>query len=167
MDFESSVDDTPFLERRKARVSDAVFIYPWFPSHLDAVMWAGPKIPEPITIDWLSSEFRSAVHWVWVDDDDTPQAMFKLIDKGHGRAHLTRFAIAPTMRGRGLASGMMQEIADEAYEAGADHLTLNVYHSNAPARRIYDKLGFQIVEENDSTGDIGGPSTHMRLDLEE
>ncbi|MGN6149204.1 MAG: GNAT family N-acetyltransferase [Rhizomicrobium sp.] len=161
------MSDTPFLERRKARASDAVFIYPWFSSHLDAVMWAGPKIPDPITVEWLSSEFRSAVHWVWVDDDDTPQAMFKLIDKGRGRAHLTRFAIAPAMRGKGLARGMMQEIADEAYEAGADHLTLNVYQSNAHARRIYDQLGFQIVEENDPNGDLGGPSTHMRLDLEE
>ncbi|HEY7976695.1 MAG TPA: GNAT family N-acetyltransferase [Rhizomicrobium sp.] len=160
------MDDTPFLDRRKARASDAVFIYPWFSSHLDAVMWAGPKIPDPLTVEWLSSEFRSAVHWVWVDDDDTPQAMFKLIDKGRGRAHLTRFAIAPAMRGKGLARGMMQEIADEAYEAGADHLTLNVYHSNAHARRIYDQLGFQLVEENDSTGDPGGPSVHMRLDLE-
>ena len=161
------MDETPFLERRKARASDAVFIYPWFASHLDAVMWAGPKIPEPITVEWLSSEFRFAVHWVWVDADDTPQAMFKLIDKGGGRAHLTRFAIAPTMRGKGLARGMMQEIADEAYEAGADHLTLNVYHSNAHARRIYDQLGFEVVVEIDPTGDQGGPSTHMRLDLED
>ena len=161
------MDETPFLERRKARTSDAVFIFPWFSSHLDAVMWAGPKIPEPITVEWLSSEFRSAGHWVWVDADDTPQAMFKLIDKGHGRAHLTRFAIAPAMRGKGLAAGLMQEIADEAYEAGADHLTLNVYRSNAHARRIYVQLGFQVVEENDSTGDPGGPSTHMRLNLEE
>jgi ribosomal protein S18 acetylase RimI-like enzyme len=66
-----------------------------------------------------------------------------------------------------LARGMMQEIADEAYEAGADHLTLNVYHSNTHARRIYEQLGFEVVEENDPTGDPGGPSVHMRLDLEE
>ena len=71
------------------------------------------------------------------------------------------------MRGKRLAAGLMHEIADEAYEAGADCLTLNVYDSNAHARRIYDKLGFKVVEENDSTGDPGGPSVHMRLDLED
>ncbi|MBS0272830.1 MAG: GNAT family N-acetyltransferase [Proteobacteria bacterium] len=159
--------DTPFLERRKARASDAVFIFPWFETHLNAVMWAGPKVADPLTVGWLAAEFKSEAHWVWVDEDDTPQAMFKLIDKGHGCAHLTRFAVAPSMRGKGLAAGLMQEIADEAYEAGADSLTLNVYDSNAHARRIYDRLGFKIVEENDSTGDPGGPSVHMRLELEE
>ena len=161
------MDETPFLERRKARASDAVFIYPWFSSHLDAVMWAGPAVSDPITVEWLSAEFRSAVHWVWVDEDDTPQAMFKLLNPDPGRAHLTRFAIAPAMRGKGLADGMLQEIADEAYESGADYLTLHVYHTNARARRIYDRIGFRVVEENDSTGDPGGPSVHMRLDLED
>jgi ribosomal protein S18 acetylase RimI-like enzyme len=161
------VSDTPLFERRKARASDAVFIYPWFPVHLDAVMWGGPKLPDPLTVEWLAKEFQSAVHWVWVDEDDTPQAMFKLIDKGNGRAHLTRFGVAPALRGKGLAAGLMQEIADEAYEAGADHLTLNVYAGNPRARHIYEQLDFRVVEENDSTGDIGGPSTHMRLDLEE
>jgi len=161
------VSDTPFLERRKARASDAVFIFPWFETHMDAVMWAGPKVANPLTVEWLAAEFKAAPHWVWVDEDDTPQAMFKLIDKGLGRAHLTRFGISPALRGKGLAAGLMQEIADEAYEAGADHLTLNVYASNPRARHIYEQLDFRVVEENDSTGDIGGPSTHMRLDLEE
>lgn len=160
------MDETPLLERRKARASDAVFIYPWFPAHLDAVMWAGPKVPDPLTVEWLSSEFRSAVHWVWVDEDDTPQAMFKLLYPEPGRAHLTRFGVAPAMRGKGLARGLIEEIADEAYEAGANHLTLNVYASNPRARHIYDQLDFRVVEENDSTNDPGGPSVHMRLDLE-
>lgn len=160
------MDETPLLERRKARASDAVFIYPWFSSHLDAVMWAGPNVPDPLTVEWLSSEFRSAVHWVWVDEDDTPQAMFKLLYPERGRAHLTRFGVAPAMRGKGLARGLIEEIADEAYEAGADHLTLNVYHSNPRARHIYDQLDFYVVEENDSTNDPGGPSVHLRLDLE-
>lgn len=161
------MNETPLLERRKARASDAVFIYPWFPTHAEAVTWAGPKVPDPFTVEWLAKEFQSAVHWVWVDDDDTPQAMFKLIDKGRGRAHLTRFRISPALRGKGLAAGLMQEIADEAYEAGADHLTLNVYASNPRARHVYDQLGFRVEEENDPAGDLGGPSTHMRLDLED
>ena len=161
------MDDTPFFERRKARASDAVFVYPWFPTHADAVTWAGPLVPDPFTVEWLAKEFQTAVHWVWVDDDDTPQAMFKLLNPEPGRAHLTRFGIAPAMRGKGLAAGLMQEIADEAYEAGADHLTLNVYASNPRARHIYDKLGFYVVKENDPAVDPGGPSTHMRWDLED
>ena len=161
------MDDAPLLARRKARASDAMFIYSWFPAHADAVIWGGPKVPDPFTVEWLAKEFQIDPHWVWVDDDDTPQAMFKLIFHKPARAHLTRFGIAPAMRGKGLAAGLMQEIADEAYEAGADHLTLNVYASNPRARHIYDALGFRVVEENDPTGDLGGPSTHMRLDLED
>ena len=161
------MEETPLLERRKARAEDAAVVHSWFPSHTDAVIWGVPKVPDPFTADWLAKEFQRDVHWVWVDDDDTPQAMFKLIYKERGRAHLTRLGVAPAMRGKGLARGMMQEIADEAYEAGADHLTLNVYASNLRARHIYEQLGFEVVEENDPSGDLGGPSTHMRLELEE
>jgi ribosomal protein S18 acetylase RimI-like enzyme len=160
------LNDTPFLERRKALASDAAVVHSWFPTHLDAVIWAGPKVPDPFTAEWLAKEFKTDPHWVWVDDDDTAQAVFKLIYHDGGRAHLTRFGVAPAMRGKGLARGMMEEIADEAYEAGADHLTLNVYASNPRARHIYEQLGFVVVSENDPANDIG-PSTFMRLNLED
>jgi ribosomal protein S18 acetylase RimI-like enzyme len=161
------LDDAPFLERRKAQAFDAAAIVSWFPTHLDAVIWAGPKVADPLTVEWLGQEFKTDMHWVWVDDDDTPQAMFKLLYPEPGRAHLTRFGIAPAMRGKGLARGMMEEIADEAYEAGADYLTLHVYLSNPRARHIYDQMDFRVVEEIPGTDDPAGPSVRMRLDLDE
>jgi ribosomal protein S18 acetylase RimI-like enzyme len=157
----------PFLERRKARAEDADIVHSWFSTHLDAVMWAGPKVPDPFTAEWLAKEFKTDVHWVWVDDDDTPQAIFKLLYPEPGRAHLTRFGVAPAMRGKGLARGMIEEIADEAYEADADYLTLHVYLSNPRARHIYDEIDFYVVEELPGVDDSGGPSVRMRLDLEE
>ena len=160
------MSDTPFLERRKARPSDAEIVHTWFPTHLDAVIWAGPKVPNPLTAAWLAKEFKADTHWVWVDDDDTPQAMFVLRDRD-GCAHLARFGLAPAMRGKGLARGMIQEIADEAYEAGADCLTLKVYLNNARARHIYDEMGFRVIETFDGAGDPGGPGVRMRLELGE
>lgn len=161
------MDDTPFLDRRKAQASDAAAVHSWFPTHLDAVIWAGPKVADPFTVEWLAKEFHADPHWVWVDDDDTPQAVFKLLNPEPGRAHLTRFGIAPAMRGKGLARGMMQEIADEAYEAGADYLTLHVYLSNPRARHIYDELGFRVIADLTGEDDPAGPSVRMRLDLED
>lgn len=161
------MSDTPFLERRKARASDADVICSWFPTHPEAMLWAGPDVPDPVTPEWLAKEFKNSAHWVWVDDDDLPQAVFALLDPEPGRAHLARFGVGPKLRGKGLARGMLQEIADEAYEAGADCLTLNVYLSNPRARHIYEDMDFRVIEEFPGADDPCGPSVRMRLRLGE
>ncbi|WP_252952107.1 GNAT family N-acetyltransferase [Siccirubricoccus soli] len=45
-------------------------------------------------------------------------------------------------RGRGLALRLMQAAIARAREAGVQRLLLTVGHANAPARRLYDRLGF-------------------------
>ena len=55
---------------------------------------------------------------------------------------ITAFERSPD-GGKGLARGMIQEIADEAYEAGADYLTLTCYLNNPRARHIYDDMDFK------------------------
>ena len=49
----------------------------------------------------------------------------------------------PRWRRRGLAEAGMRALCAEAFEAGADHVQLAVIEGNAPAERLYAKLGFR------------------------
>ena len=49
----------------------------------------------------------------------------------------------PAARRRGLAHAGMAALCREAFAAGSDHVQLAVVEGNLPARRLYEKLGFE------------------------
>jgi GNAT superfamily N-acetyltransferase len=153
------------LQRRDARPQDAVTIITWFPTRRDAVWWGGPKVPDPLTADWLVGQFALGSYWVWTGQDEALQAMAGLQAKEGGVAWLNRFGIAPAMRGKGLAALLMKEIIDIARRRGDTEVSLGVYGSNHIARRVYDKLGFKPQSERVAQEDSSGTSITMRLFL--
>jgi ribosomal-protein-alanine N-acetyltransferase len=60
-------------------------------------------------------------------------------------AHIATIAAHPDWRGSGLGLWMLLELLDEAIRRGAALATLEVRVRNAPARRLYEKLGFEQV----------------------
>jgi len=60
-------------------------------------------------------------------------------------AHITTFAVAPGWRRRGIGERLLLAILDVAIERRAADATLEVRLSNLPARRLYEKYGFQPV----------------------
>jgi [ribosomal protein S18]-alanine N-acetyltransferase len=62
-------------------------------------------------------------------------------------AHIATIAAHPKWRGCGLGLWLMLALLDVAIERGAALSTLEVRVGNAPARRLYEKLGFQEVGE--------------------
>lgn len=54
-------------------------------------------------------------------------------------------AVTPAARGRGLASAVVARAGAWGNEHGARHVTLQVLGTNAPARRLYDRLGFETA----------------------
>ena len=77
-------------------------------------------------------------------------------------AHLNRFAIAPGLRGQGLGTALMEEVTEIARARGDTRMTLYVYGSNGPARRLYEKLGFQIIGQNEAPEDASGVNLRMQ-----
>lgn len=152
------------MTRRPADPKDAQVIIRWFPTRTDIIMWGGPKIPDPLTADWLEAEFGETNHWVWAGDGGALCGVFCLRPTEAG-VHLTRFAVAPDMRGRGLAGHLVREIILTARSLGAHQVTLRVYGSNAKARHLYDSAGFQIVAERIAEEDSSGVSHDMMLAL--
>lgn len=51
-------------------------------------------------------------------------------------------SVKKTYRKQGIALRMLEKLLKEAEEKGIRHLTLEVREGNAPARALYEKLGF-------------------------
>jgi len=60
------------------------------------------------------------------------------------KAHLFSMYVADGHRGAGLANRLVQAVIDAAREAGALVLQLTVTAGNAPAQRLYRRMGFQV-----------------------
>ncbi len=71
-------------------------------------------------------------------------ALVALVD---GEAWCSGLAVAPTLRGGGLGRQLMDTIQAKAAAAGAHALRLEVLVHNAPARRLYESLGYQPVRD--------------------
>lgn len=67
-----------------------------------------------------------------------------MIDRSDERLHLVDIALLPEARGMGIGTALMQSLQAEAAAAGVP-LGLSVYEAN-PARRLYERLGFGVVE---------------------
>jgi [ribosomal protein S18]-alanine N-acetyltransferase len=62
-------------------------------------------------------------------------------------AHIATIAAHPGWRGCGLGLWLMLALLDQAIRRGAALSTLEVRVGNTPARRLYEKLGFEEVGE--------------------
>jgi len=57
---------------------------------------------------------------------------------------INNIAVHPDARGRGLGEAMMRFALDTVRAMGAAFVSLEVRITNAAARRLYDKLGFEV-----------------------
>ena len=60
-----------------------------------------------------------------------------------GEGFVNNLAVAPDMRGRGVGSALMRDMMYAASLSGLTALTLEVRESNAAARALYEKFGFE------------------------
>ena len=68
-----------------------------------------------------------------------------LVLRADEKIHVIDIALLPEHRGAGIGTKFLRELQDEAKAAGKP-LSIHVERFN-PARRLYDRLGFQQVEE--------------------
>ena len=61
-----------------------------------------------------------------------------------GEAHIVNLAVRQAYRRRGIGRLLLMKIIDMAIEKYADTITLEVRKSNAAARKLYKKYGFNI-----------------------
>jgi ribosomal-protein-alanine N-acetyltransferase len=59
--------------------------------------------------------------------------------------HINNLAVRQDFQGRGLGTALLQHVLESGATRGADRATLEVRRSNAPARRLYERLGFEVA----------------------
>ena len=58
--------------------------------------------------------------------------------------HVTGLAVDPQAQRMGVGRALVEALIDEARKRGGRRLTLRVFAPNEPARRLYERLGFEV-----------------------
>ncbi|SDA99980.1 GNAT family protein [Sinorhizobium sp. NFACC03] len=135
----------------------------WF-SNLEAlVQWGGPGLSFPLEaaqLDAMLAETTAvepgrSMFAGLVDGKLAGHAQVAL-DWQNGVGRLSRVAINPRMRGRGLARPFLREVTERFFADPAfERLELNVYTFNEAAIRTYRSLGFREEGVRRSSAKVG------------
>ncbi len=93
--------------------------------------------------DHYQQHYQGADFWVI---ERSGQAIGRVyVYRSPGEIRLMDIALLPEQRGQGLGSALLAELVDEA-DRQALKITLHV-EGNNPVRRLYQRLGFELVEQ--------------------
>lgn len=98
-------------------------------------------------IDWARRSAGGegqAMFLAW--NDDAPIGIVGAFVEG-GRCWLISMWTDPSVRGRGIGTGLIEAAADFARTCGHAELQLAVRFENEPARRLYERCGFLETDE--------------------
>jgi ribosomal protein S18 acetylase RimI-like enzyme len=86
---------------------------------------------------------RGVFYGILVADRIVSVAGTHLVSPTYGVAAIGNVFTHPNHRGRGYGTGATSAVVNELLRRGIDDLVLNVAQDNAPAIRIYERLGFE------------------------
>ena len=124
--------------------SDLRELMSWFPDRDSCRVWGGPGFRHPFTETTFREDarVRELASWSMVNGD-VAFCAFGQYYLRLGRCHLGRLAVSPAMRGRGIGSALVRQLAERGLaEFGVDACSLFVLPSNERAARLYSRLGF-------------------------
>lgn len=134
----------PDISLRSFAPDDSDEILTWFADLDDLRLFAGSAAVWPLTRSDLESYAREPdiASFVAVTAGAPVAGHVGVVDEGAGVFRLARIAIAPRLRGRGLAVPLVEAALDEAVSLGARSAALHVVPGNVPALRAYTRVGF-------------------------
>ncbi len=139
------------MKLQKANITDLNEIILWISNEQACMMWAGPHVSFPLTIEKFSKEIVfSADNSFCYKKDESIFAFGQLLTKEKGCLHLARIIVNPIRRGKGYGRLLCTELVDLATQKDCQKISLNVYRSNVSAIKLYLKLGFREVQEKSS-----------------
>ena len=88
---------------------------------------------------------RAVCHILVVRTQERPVVGFCAFWLVVDEIHINNVAILPALRGQGIGTALMNRVFEEAKRLGARRATLEVRASNDGARRLYERLGFDVA----------------------
>lgn len=125
------------------------------PSQLDAIFLASVRMHREETredpLEHNANSFRRHVQhrvekgrtFVWFDDNHRLVFKADISTRCSEGAQISGVYTDPDFRNQGIGTRAMAEICQTLFDEGMPRLTLYVNRSNTPARRVYEKLGFE------------------------
>lgn len=118
----------------------------WFPDERSLRSWGGPEFRFPFNESTFRTDAKleQLASWALVEPSGT-LAGFGQYYRRLRRCHLGRLAIRPALRGQRLGEILVLELARLGKaELGLEACSLFVLADNAPALRLYRRLGFVV-----------------------
>jgi len=104
--------------------------------------WAGASLDFPLTesqIDDLKN-----IYSIFFENEFV--GIIQKIRKEMGNIHIGRFLINPELTGKGLGKMALIEFINLIFQyEKVNSITLNVFDYNAGAKKLYEKVGFKVV----------------------
>lgn len=125
----------------------------WAESPKELLLWAGPQLKFPLTIEQLSAYLapskainpRMYAYTAKADEAAETVGMAELnsVDRVNGTGTLCRIYVNKIHRGKGIAEDMIKQVLKFGFEdLRLRRIDLRVYSFNTPAVKCYEKLGF-------------------------
>ena len=104
--------------------------------------WAGASLDFPLTesqIDDLKN-----IYSIFCENEFV--GIIQKIRKEHDNIHIGRFLINPELAGKGLGKRALIEFINLIFQnEDVNSITLNVFDYNVRAKKLYEKVGFKVV----------------------
>ena len=105
--------------------------------------WMGTEVSFPLTyekIENLENKFS-------IFNEEEFIGMIQEVQIEKDNIHIGRFVLNPTKTGSGLGTKALKEFIDFIFkDENIQSISLTVFDFNKSAKRVYDKLGFEIYE---------------------
>ncbi len=102
-------------------------------------------IIDPWSMELIADELSDANKLYLVAYEDGECVGFISTSLVIDTADITNIAVHPDLQRRGIGCALVKECEKQLMERGAKEILLEVRESNAPARNLYEKCGFQVI----------------------
>ena len=104
--------------------------------------WAGKSLDFPLT----ESQIHDLKNIYSIFFENEFVGIIQKIRKEMGNIHIGRFLINPELTGKGLGKRALIEFINLIFQnEDVNSITLNVFDYNVRAKKLYEKVGFKVV----------------------
>ena len=104
--------------------------------------WAGKSLDFPLAIGQIDK--LDNIYSIFCENEFV--GIIQKIREEHDNIHIGRFLINPELTGKGLGKRALIEFINLIFQdENVNSITLNVFDYNVGAKKLYEKVGFKVV----------------------